>query len=148
MAHKARGSSKYVCHYCDDAPGDTSDHIVPRSRGGTDFGWNLVRACRTCNGAKRNDLPRCKCTRCIKAVEKHWQYVMSLRPSRRWPLLKHVSGLYFDRQPQIQDAWNSYVAAGQPSVDIRAEHPKAKSRRMSVREAQRQRARSLTMVQR
>lgn len=27
----------------------TWDHIVPRSKGGTDDAWNLVRACRTCN---------------------------------------------------------------------------------------------------
>jgi len=38
----------YRCAYC-DAPGDTIDHIVPRSRGGRHEWTNVVAACRRHN---------------------------------------------------------------------------------------------------
>lgn len=39
------------CTYCGD-PAQTLDHVVPRSRGGSDASDNLVPVCRSCNGAK------------------------------------------------------------------------------------------------
>ncbi len=39
------------CVYCGDRA-QTLDHIVPRSRGGSDDPQNLVPACQRCNGAK------------------------------------------------------------------------------------------------
>lgn len=47
------------CAFC-AGPGGTVDHVEPRSRaargvGGSPHGWqNLVGACETCNGAKRD----------------------------------------------------------------------------------------------
>ena len=35
--------------YC-GGPADTVDHVLPRSRGGGDTWFNLVAACRSCNG--------------------------------------------------------------------------------------------------
>jgi len=32
----------------------TADHIVPKSKGGTDDEWNLECLCRKCNSAKHN----------------------------------------------------------------------------------------------
>lgn len=40
-----------VCAYCGDDP-VTFDHVVPRSKGGTDDPENLVPACRPCNASK------------------------------------------------------------------------------------------------
>lgn len=40
-----------TCVYCGDAA-QTLDHIVPRSKGGSDHPDNLVPACQRCNGAK------------------------------------------------------------------------------------------------
>jgi 5-methylcytosine-specific restriction endonuclease McrA len=36
------------------APADTADHVVPKSRGGTDDKDNVVPACRACNSKKRD----------------------------------------------------------------------------------------------
>lgn len=38
----------WQCRYCDQ-PGETVDHVLPRSRGGGDTMDNLVCACRKCN---------------------------------------------------------------------------------------------------
>ena len=37
---------------CDGAPARTTDHVIPKSEGGTDDPANLVAACRPCNSAK------------------------------------------------------------------------------------------------
>lgn len=42
-----------VCYWC-GGPADTTDHLVPKSCGGTDDPTNLVASCRTCNGRKGN----------------------------------------------------------------------------------------------
>lgn len=44
------------CAYC-GGPGDTVDHVIPRSRGGTDEWDNLVCACRSCNNTKADRTP-------------------------------------------------------------------------------------------
>lgn len=46
---------RYVCAYCGQR-GTTVDHIVPRSRGGSNKWDNLITACRTCNAAKDDKL--------------------------------------------------------------------------------------------
>ncbi len=38
-------------------PWPTIDHVLPRSRGGTDDPENLVTACRPCNTRKANRTP-------------------------------------------------------------------------------------------
>jgi len=48
------------CAYCGGASGDevlNIDHVVPRSRGGSDRVSNLAVVCRTCNEAKGNRMP-------------------------------------------------------------------------------------------
>lgn len=46
------------CQYCGKkAPDLTIDHIVPKSRGGTDSWENLVAACVRCNNRKGNRTP-------------------------------------------------------------------------------------------
>ncbi len=44
------------CAYC-GGPGDTVDHVVPRSRGGSGHWDNLVCACRDCNNRKADRTP-------------------------------------------------------------------------------------------
>ena len=41
-----------LCVYCGDPSADTADHLIPRIRGGSDAGENLVLACRSCNSSK------------------------------------------------------------------------------------------------
>lgn len=41
-----------ACAYCGDPDGTTIDHVIPRSKGGTDDLENLRPACRTCNTSK------------------------------------------------------------------------------------------------
>lgn len=50
----------YLCMYCGDrcSPEQlTRDHILPRSRGGSEKWTNLVTACRRCNQRKGNQTP-------------------------------------------------------------------------------------------
>jgi 5-methylcytosine-specific restriction endonuclease McrA len=42
-----------VCSYCGGVA-DTTDHVIPKKRGGTDDDSNLVAACRPCNSRKRD----------------------------------------------------------------------------------------------
>jgi hypothetical protein len=51
---------RHICAYCGGGFSFlrlTRDHIRPVSRGGTDVWMNVVTACRSCNGVKRNRLP-------------------------------------------------------------------------------------------
>ena len=51
-----RARDNYTCQYCgEEHPGDLEvDHIVPRSRGGSNRPDNLVAACHECNREKGN----------------------------------------------------------------------------------------------
>ena len=51
---------RHICAYCGGEFGFlklTRDHIRPVSRGGRDTWMNVVTACRSCNGIKRNRVP-------------------------------------------------------------------------------------------
>lgn len=49
----------YMCQYCGDRRHDlTIDHIVPRSKGGTDTWENVVAACLKCNVKKGDRTPK------------------------------------------------------------------------------------------
>jgi len=47
---------RHVCVYCGRLA-DTVDHVLPRCRGGGDTWFNLVAACRRCNGIKGDRTP-------------------------------------------------------------------------------------------
>ncbi|HEY9678018.1 MAG TPA: HNH endonuclease [Drouetiella sp.] len=48
----------YTCQYCGDRRHDlTIDHIIPRSKGGTDSWDNVVAACLKCNVKKGDRTP-------------------------------------------------------------------------------------------
>lgn len=47
---------KHTCAYC-GGKATTIDHILPRSRGGGDTWMNLIAACTSCNGFKRDRTP-------------------------------------------------------------------------------------------
>lgn len=46
-----------ICHYCRVRPAIGMDHVLPRTRGGTDEPDNLVPACGHCNSSKGNSTP-------------------------------------------------------------------------------------------
>jgi len=49
----------YTCQYCSDRRHDlTIDHIIPKSRGGTDTWDNVVAACLKCNVKKGDRTPK------------------------------------------------------------------------------------------
>ena len=41
-----------ICVYCGRTGANTRDHIIPRSKGGTDAPENIVECCQECNSAK------------------------------------------------------------------------------------------------
>lgn len=45
------------CFYCQAAPGNTLDHLIPKSLGGNNVFSNVVPACQPCNVKKGNRLP-------------------------------------------------------------------------------------------
>ena len=84
------------CQYCGCCGEQLSiDHIVPRSRGGTDTWENITTACLRCNVRKGNRTPQ--------------EAGMPLRQSPRRPL----SGLSFEANRQIHSGchreWAKYV---------------------------------------
>ena len=42
----------WFCHYCGSKHALTTDHIIPRTHGGSDLAENLVPACATCNRSR------------------------------------------------------------------------------------------------
>lgn len=46
----------YTCIYCGSTDDLTADHVIPRAKGGPDELWNLVTACRKCNGTKQDKI--------------------------------------------------------------------------------------------
>lgn len=49
---KIREQWNHKCAYCDSEENLTIDHIVPQSKGGTDFTKNVVCCCHSCNQNK------------------------------------------------------------------------------------------------
>lgn len=50
----------HACRYCGAKAPFVQlqvDHVIPRSRGGSDETWNLTAACTPCNQAKGNGIP-------------------------------------------------------------------------------------------
>ena len=45
----------FKCAYCGDGNNLTIDHVVPRSKGGTDFTKNVVCCCSDCNQRKGHE---------------------------------------------------------------------------------------------
>jgi HNH endonuclease len=50
----ARRKRRTACVYCGCCELLSLDHLLPKSKGGPDEGFNLVTACRSCNSAKLN----------------------------------------------------------------------------------------------
>lgn len=50
----------HVCQYCGQSfkfSDLTMDHVIPKSKGGDSSWWNIVTACKKCNGRKGNKTP-------------------------------------------------------------------------------------------
>jgi len=52
---KVKERWQYKCAYCGSGKNLTIDHIVPRSKGGTDFTKNVVCCCHNCNQSKSHN---------------------------------------------------------------------------------------------
>jgi len=58
MRELALQKDNYICVYCGNVA-DTVDHVVSRSKGGTDALHNLVAACRRCNTLRGTSCANC-----------------------------------------------------------------------------------------
>jgi 5-methylcytosine-specific restriction endonuclease McrA len=45
------------CAYCGADGGWTRDHVIPVTRGGSDFIGNILPACMSCNASKQDKFP-------------------------------------------------------------------------------------------
>jgi hypothetical protein len=80
------------CVYCDRAIGPRTkwqiDHVVPRSKGGTDDPDNLVVSCPACNAAKADNLgyicPDCEGYAWVAAYARGHQRTCERRAIRQW----------------------------------------------------------------
>jgi 5-methylcytosine-specific restriction endonuclease McrA len=85
----------YTCQYCGASPGRkdlTVDHIIPRSRGGKTVWENVVTACQSCNGRKRDRTPE----------EANMQL-------RSWPKRPRYVALVLLEQSTSKEAWEKYI---------------------------------------
>ncbi len=90
----------YQCQYCVRRPGVRElniDHVVPRSRGGTDTWENLVISCRSCNLKKGRRTP----------VEAGMQLLRQPRKPR-WSTTAHI---LMSTQDQYEE-WEPFLKAG------------------------------------
>lgn len=51
---KAKIEHSNTCCYCGSTNNIETDHLIPRSKGGTDSGDNLIPACKACNSSKKD----------------------------------------------------------------------------------------------
>lgn len=66
----------FRCIYCGATPLTTElhiDHVIPKSRGGTDDTWNLATSCIPCNLSKSNSLPTEGIVKTIRLRETEWR---------------------------------------------------------------------------
>lgn len=52
ISRKVIARDKGICHICGLPGADTADHLIPRSKGGTNHPSNLAAAHRACNSRK------------------------------------------------------------------------------------------------
>lgn len=80
---------RHTCQYCGTHRGPmTTDHVVPRSRGGGDSWTNLVCACVNCNNKKGSRTPeqaRMELARPPRRPQRYTQILLyTTIPDRRW----------------------------------------------------------------
>lgn len=126
-----------VCHYCkcetilpegiDNPYNDnlaTREHIVPRSKGGTWDMFNLVLACRACNGARGNNDHVCDCDFCVAAYRLMWEKkfddivryntVKIYKSGNRWVLFfRGKTRRYYSWDKAMNACYNNYLGRAQ-----------------------------------
>ncbi|MDE0105617.1 MAG: HNH endonuclease [Bryobacterales bacterium] len=88
---------QYTCQYCNRRFGAadlTLDHVVPRSRGGTNTWENLVASCLRCNNRKGDRLPS--------------EASMQLRTPPK-PFTLHTSRTLMRQIGNHQEKWRKYL---------------------------------------
>lgn len=77
---------EFACVYCGDSGKGVIleiDHVVPKSRGGTDAKSNLATSCEPCNRSKTNTMPTDEMIR--EVLERDQYAVYQSRSSRYMP---------------------------------------------------------------
>ncbi len=84
QAASATTPRRVKCTYC-DADADTTDHIIPRSVGGTNDPGNLVPACKPCN-SRKGTLP-------VELLDADLRTIAAWLMARGWrPVIRRLLG--------------------------------------------------------
>lgn len=103
----------FTCRYCGARPGSENlevDHVIPRSRSGSDNSCNLVTACVTCNRRKSNkivfpaDMIECDDTDEGWKVHKSFG-VYAVKFNDEELVIEDNIGLYYRFRQLIYDPW-------------------------------------------
>jgi 5-methylcytosine-specific restriction endonuclease McrA len=84
---------RHRCQYCGSERHLTVDHVVPRSKGGTDSWDNLVTSCAPCNRKKGDRAP----------------HVVGLRLMRK-PRPPEPTSFVFMHVDHIHESWRPYLS--------------------------------------
>ncbi|MDH5373986.1 MAG: HNH endonuclease [Acidimicrobiia bacterium] len=84
----------HICQYC-EAPAESIDHVLPRSRGGVNDWENVVACCRRCNVRKGDRLPHEIGFQLARAPKSPWRF--------GW--------VYASAGPSVDPHWLQYLAA-------------------------------------
>ena len=103
----------FTCRYCGARPGSENlevDHVIPRSRSGSNNSCNLVTACVTCNRRKSNkivfpaDMIECDDTDEGWKVHKSFG-VYAVKFNDEELVIEDNIGLYYEFRQLIYDPW-------------------------------------------
>lgn len=82
----------HTCQYCGSHSELTVDHVIPKSRAGSDSWENLITACRKCNNKKGNRTPE-----------------EAKMPMRKKPEKPHYILFFKQTAGNVEDSWRPFL---------------------------------------
>jgi hypothetical protein len=87
------------------------DHVIPKSRGGRTTWENVAAACKSCNAAKNDKLPKGKWMPRQKLYAPTYGQLLSIR--RKFPIV-----IYDERWGEFLPNWTGDIIIREPSKKV------------------------------